>query len=166
MIVDRNQKEKSPKEISWRTLFVEGDYVKSFTSIIGLLKNLSTCEILLLYYLVNEMDNGNIVQNTKKLKESFNKFAARKPYSDTSLNRAFKKLADEKILIRLNQRVRGMYKVNPLYFFRGDNESRIKEIRIDLEARDVNIISRYRAETFDRDKALKQMKEKKKKITK
>lgn len=151
------------KAIRWVTSIVEGSFTKRYHNTLALLSGLSPCAMYLLNYLTEKMDEDNVVVNSTELKKGFNKAIKEgnpKGYSDTAINRAFKEMTNVNFLIKL-KRVRGKYRVNPLYFFNGDENARKKMVRHDFEQSVVGLAARYRSLTFDEDMARKKLKEKK-----
>lgn len=150
---DRANDKKGFKAVKWVTGHVEGDYVKNYNGLVSLLTGTTSNGNYLLNYLVKVMDDRNRVRNTTELKKKyrqFNKKNGGKIYSDTSINRAFKELSDKNILYKL-KRLRGLYRVNPQFFSKNDEDTRIKLIRYDLEKKEFYAINTMRALTYDAD---------------
>lgn len=153
----------TPKQVAldWATATVPSDCTSVYSGLLLHLKHLTLAEIQLLFYLVQIMDEKNIVRNSTELKKNFNR-TTKSSYSDTTINRGFKKLTELKILITLPRRKRGMYRVNPKHFFKGSATKRIRELRYDFEQKAIPHNLQYRAATFDTDMARKAMIKKKK----
>ena len=95
---------------------------------------LSKSERILLDFLVEEMDDHNHVSNTYQIRNKINGMLKKmgcEQYADNTFQKGFKKLTETTLLIK--KKGRGLYQVNPLYFFIGSEEQRQKEIRKNLE---------------------------------
>ena len=147
------------KAVHWVKKTVTGRQAKFYHGLLILLPELSASDMLLMHHLADVMDEGSLVRNTTELKRNFKRLIKKK-YSDTTINRSFMSLAERKIIIKLNKRRRGLYKVNPQYIFRGSEIERKKSITRDLENSCKPLINRYRQETFDYDMARKKLKKK------
>ena len=121
---DRERDKPDFRAVKWVTKYVEGDYVKCYCNVVGVLVGLNPCATSLLFYLNTIMNERNYVTNNKELKAGFNKAikdVRKKGFSDTAINRAFKLMVERKVLYRLHKK-RGLYKVNPKHFFSGGTD--------------------------------------------
>ena len=143
MVKDRENSTKDYFALDWVTATVEGSFIKRYCGMLSLLTGLKPCARNLLDYVVEAMDDDNLIDNTANLKTQFNK-KSEKSYSETSIDRAFKELTEKRILIKSKRRGRGKYKVNPKYFFKGNEENRIKSIRFELEKPIKAVVDKYR----------------------
>ncbi len=153
LVRDRDGDKPDFRAVRWVSKYVEGSYFKCFCNIVAVLVGLNPCATSLLFFLTTQMNERNYVRNTTELKQKFNdaiKDVRSKGFSDTAINRAFKLMTERKVLYRLHKK-RGLYKVNPLYFFYGEKEERIREIRIDMERANIKLINAYRADTYEAD---------------
>lgn len=84
-------------------------------------------------FAVNEMDKDNLITNGAIFKKDLNKLMSihGKPLSDNTVNKAFAELNREDLLLKTGRR--GLYRVNPIYFFKGTEDERLKAIRIEAE---------------------------------
>ena len=156
----QNPKTPDIRSIRWASKYVEGNHTKVYANVIGLLAGLNPCAIMLLIYLIDVIDKRNYVRNTTELKNGFRaaiKKERAQGFSDTAINRAFKLMTEKKVLYRLHKK-RGLYKVNPLYFFKGDEQERVAEIRIDLQRKNIRYINNHLAATYDEDMERKKAK--------
>ena len=114
---------------------IETSYVKRYRSYIYALLNLKLSHIHTIECLVDFMDNDNMVTTNKVTRDKIIKtyYTLSKGeinYSDATIKSAVKKLVDENLLIK---KQRGVYTVNPYYFFKGSEYNREKLIRIILQ---------------------------------
>jgi len=113
---------------------VETTFFKRYYNSIWLLMQLSKSERILLDFLVEKMDDFNYVSNTKQLRNTINKTLCKigfEAYADNTFHKGFKSLTELSLIIK--KQGRGLYQVNPLYFFVGTEEERQQEIRKNLE---------------------------------
>ena len=106
---------------------------------------LSKSERILLDFLVEEMDNQNYISNTYQLRNKINNMLVKmdcKPYAKGTFQKGFNKLTKTTLLHK--KEGRGLYQVNPLYFFIGSEEDRQKEIRKNLEKINIDPINKKR----------------------
>jgi aromatic ring-opening dioxygenase LigB subunit len=83
-----------------------------------LISQLSKNERLFLDYLFEIMDKENLVTNDYRTKKNYNKFLLTfdlNPIALSSINKTFSALAKSKLAIPIS---RGVYQINPLYFFK------------------------------------------------
>jgi Firmicute plasmid replication protein (RepL) len=108
---------------------------KRFHNCIYLLAGLPGCARDLMDYLAEIMDEKNIVRNDSTMREAFINFMKeitnnQVSYKDSTVNTNFNLLAERKLLIRKGK---GVYMVNPEYFYKGDDKNRINSIKLLLE---------------------------------
>ena len=139
---------------------VDTDFVKMYESVIATLLRLPDCPANLITYLSHKMTEENVVHHNKFTRENFNKFiyklwydqykedgvanphekATARQYSDHTIKKAFSTLTDKGLLI---PQTRGMFVVNPEYFFKKSDKARLEKIKVVLEmksgVRDVNM---------------------------
>lgn len=94
----------------------------------------SSCRDLL-DYLCERMDENNMVHSNKAIREDFVDFistitSGSVVYSDVTVKKAFATLSYKSLLL---PRTRGSYQVNPEFFFRREEEERLRQIRLVLE---------------------------------
>ena len=80
----------------------------------------------LLDYLVEKMSDLNEVENSPLRRASFIQFMKKNcsvSYSDHTVHKSFQKLRQAGLLIRV--KMRGVYAINPMCFFRGPEKKRI-----------------------------------------
>lgn len=112
------------------------NHVKRYNSALMVLMGISGCELHLIEWLSANMTESGYVHNNEVTRSGFISFHNRhkrkdnKPYSDHSVIKAFKNLQKSGLLI---PEVRGVYSVNPDYYFKGDESDRIKSIRLVME---------------------------------
>lgn len=144
----------------FRDAKIDTEFVKMYESVITTLLRLPDCPANLITYLSHKMTEENVVHHNKFTRESFNKFiyklwydeykqngvenaheeATAKQYSDHTIKKAFSVLTDKGLLI---PQTRGMFVVNPEYFFKKSDKDRLDKIKVVLEmksgVRDVNM---------------------------
>ncbi len=134
----------------WLTVDVEGKSTKRYHNTIGILVQLSKCARILLDFLVEEMDDKNLVSNNNLFKKEFNqiiKVTGQKPYTSVTINKAFSELTDKNILNPIYKK-KGTYQVDPVFYFKGTEKNREKLIRKNLERPNIKEINKIRREHF------------------
>lgn len=128
--IDPNASEQLERPaIKWYTMKVEKNYTKKYHCALASLMILSGSARAVLDVAVEVMDKDNLVTNSASFKDDVNRLVSihGKPFSDNTINKAFAELSREDFLIKGKKR--GLYKVNPVYYFKGTEEERIKAIR-------------------------------------
>jgi hypothetical protein len=114
---------------------------------------LAKSDRILLDFIVEEMDDCNFISNTFQLRNKINLCLAKMgfpPYADNTFQKCFKNLTELSLVIK--KKGRGYYQVNPLYFFKGTEEDRQKEIRKNLEELNKTPINKLRREELKKRK--------------
>ena len=114
---------------------------------------LSRAERVLLDFVVEEMDDWNYFTNSIQLRSKLNFLLDRigqETYADSTVQKCLKTLTDLTLLEKCNGR--GVYQVNPLYFFKGTEEERQKMIRKNLEAPNIIPINKERHQILSKKK--------------
>lgn len=116
------------------------NYTKRYHNCIFLLARLNQCSRDLIDWLTEQMDENNIIYSNIIVRKKFIDFIAsitgkdneddRVIYSDNTIKAAFKTLSDKGLLI---SKSKGVFLVNPEYFFKGDEKDRINKIVLKLE---------------------------------
>lgn len=129
---------------------VNDNFVKTYQDALAIILCLPDCASSLIQYLASKMSEENIVHHNKFTRENFNKYiysiwlkhfkeqgeddahemAQEKTYKDNTIKKSFATLTEKKLLI---PKTRGMYIVNPEYFFKKGEEARYKKIKMTLE---------------------------------
>jgi hypothetical protein len=107
---------------------------------------LSKAERLLLDFITEFMDEDNIIHNNAITRDNFNKLLKRisfPEYSQSTLNKCFSGLAKHHLIYKTKGK-RGAYKVEPLYFFKGSQEDRVKMVRDKVEELNKIPINKHR----------------------
>ena len=107
------------------------DHSRRYHNCIGILAQLEKCARLLLDYLVENMDSGNVVTSNKYMRSRFIEFIGqcsfgKVSYGDSTVEKAFKELRSHNLIIK---KTRGVFMVNPEYFMKNDDRTREKMIR-------------------------------------
>ncbi len=95
---------------------------------------LSKSERVFIDFLTEEMDENNFVSNTKLTRMRFNDLIKKigcDTYSESTIHKCFTGLTNNNLLIK--KKGRGLYRVSPLFFFKGSEEDRAKLVRAELE---------------------------------
>lgn len=109
---------------------------KRYNSAMCLLMGISGCPHHLIDWISGSTGDQGFVNNNSITRESFISFHAKhskgnnKTYGHDAVNKAFKRLSDDGFLIPISK---GVYKVNPMMYFAGDEDDRIKSIRMMME---------------------------------
>jgi hypothetical protein len=93
-------------------------HTKRFHNCIGLMARLSKCARILLDFITERMDEENLIENNATFKTEFNRLLLQTgnvAYSENMINRAFTELSKHHLIDK--QKRRGLYKINPLFFF-------------------------------------------------
>lgn len=127
-----SSKELGFPKAKWYNAKVEKNYIKRYHCSLSTLIKLSKSARVVLDVSVQFMSETNEVANNSVFKAHINRIVSihAKPFSENTINKAFVELTKEGFLSKSK---RGVYKVNPLYFYNGTEENRLKEIRKDLE---------------------------------
>lgn len=105
---------------------------KRYHNCIYLLFNLANSTRNLLDYLCENMDENNMIRSDIYIINNFIEFISKVTkgkvnYSVNTVKSSFMKLKKKGLLIQLS---RGMFKVNPKFFFRGDEKDRLNQIKL------------------------------------
>jgi len=134
---------------------IEQEYVKRYHTVFAILAGLSPCARDLMEYLVNTMNEDNIVTTNEYTRGNFLSVLKSATltssgdfvtYSDSNVKKAIQTLVDRNCLIKKG---RGIYIVNPEIYFnpRGTQRDRMDSIKMILEfkagTRDVNMQTLY-----------------------
>ena len=124
---------------------VDITFTKRYYNSILLLMKLTRAERILLDFITEEMDDHNYITNSVQIRTKFNtllKKIGQKTYTDNTIHRCFSGIVDTELMRKMKGR--GMYQVNPLFFFKGTEEQRQKVIRKQLEELNKVAINKYR----------------------
>lgn len=111
-------------------------HVKRFNNALMLLAGIDGCEKNLMDWLADNMSEKNYVSNNEITRRSFIAFHEKygkgntKKYSDKTVSIAFQRLSSAEFLIPVT---RGVFLVNPMYYYAGDDASRINAIKMVME---------------------------------
>ena len=117
------------------TVTIEIGCVKRYYTSMHKSEKLSRAERVMLDFVTENMDIQNIIYNNPTTHVKFNKLAKKlgiTPYSKSTIHKCFSALAKETLIYQV-KKTRGMYCVNPLYYFKGSEEEREIAIRTMLE---------------------------------
>lgn len=112
---------------------VTKSHIKRYRNCLITLMGISGCPRNLLDYLVDNMSENNIVGNNSMTRNGFMDSCIKAGitvYSDNTIKEGFKELSKLGLLLPLQ---RGFYAVNPQYFFSGEENDRVKMIKLTLE---------------------------------
>ena len=115
-------------------MLVETAFVKRYFWSSHLLMKLSKAERVFIDFLTEEMDENNYVSNSKLTRMRFNALIKKigcETYSESTIHKCFSGLTKNNLLIK--KKGRGLYRVSPLFFFKGSEEDRAKVVRAELE---------------------------------
>lgn len=115
--------------------------VKRYYNCIYLLAGLKPSARNLMDFIVEEMDEENLIHNNAYTRLKFISFMKEitfdgeeaTEYKEPTVREGFQRLSKAGLIKPL---MKGLYKVNPLYFFKGDDEKRIAEIVLELKMDD------------------------------
>lgn len=109
-------------------------------------EKLSRAERLMLDFITEKMNLKNIVYNNPDTHVQFNKLNKKlgiSPYSSSTIHKCFSALSKQTLIYKV-QGKRGMYKVNPIYYYKGSEEDREGDIRKMLEEPFMKELEGYR----------------------
>jgi hypothetical protein len=126
---------------------VEIEFTKRYYRSINLLMQLTRTERILLDFITEEMNEENYVTNSISVRKKLNyllKNAGQEPFTDNTVSRCFSGLCKINLIVKVKGR--GLYQVNPLFYFKGSEEERQRVIRKKLEHINKIPINKYRQE--------------------
>ena len=113
-------------DIKFRNIMVGLEYTKLYNEGIIKVHLLSPCANLLLFFLADRMDEKGVIYSNKSVREDFAEYSAKalksSGYTDGTIVVALTELRKEEFLIEMG---RGVMWINPIYLWRGDEESRV-----------------------------------------
>lgn len=115
---------------------VSSSHYKRYYNTLCVLAGVGGCARNMLDYCCERMDNNNIIPSNSEFRRQFiqdvNKWTdGDLIYTDASVKRAIYVLTQKELLLKTQKR--GSLKVNPEYFFKGSEVSRINNISMILE---------------------------------
>lgn len=93
------------------------------------------------------MDDDNFISNSPQIRNKFNNMLSsigQETYSTSTIHKCFGGLAEHNLITKM--KVRGLFQVSPLFFYKGSEEAREKLIRNNLEEINKIPINKYRKE--------------------
>ena len=115
---------------------------KRFHNCLYLILGLGRLERVLMDWVSEEMDKDNMVRNDFYNRKNFIDFISniemdgkKNTYIDSSVNTAFSMLQKSGLLISVSK---GVYKVNPKYYWNGTDKDRVNQIMVNLEFASAN----------------------------
>ena len=115
------------------------DFVKRYYNTFAVLAGLNPCSRDLMEYLVEIMNDDNVVMSNEYTRDNFLaelKTITMQPdntyveYSGSNIKKAYQSLTERGCLIKIK---RGIYKVNPEIYFKKSETSRMESIKVILE---------------------------------
>ena len=108
--------------------------VKRYRGALMLLMGIDGCEKNLMEWIEDNMTAGNYIANNLMTRRNFaafhKQYSKSKEYADKTISIAFQRLAECGLLVFVT---RGNYMVNPMFFYAGDEDSRISAIKMVME---------------------------------
>ena len=118
---------------------INQDFVRVYYSTFAILAGLNPCSRDLMDYLLETMNDDNMVMSNEYSRDNFLeelKQNTMQPdgtfieYSDSNIKKAYQLLTERRCLIKIK---RGVYKVNPEYYFKKSEVKRLASIKLLLE---------------------------------
>ncbi len=114
---------------------VQMSCTKRYYNCLYLLAGLSPCARNLMDFLAERMDENNLIRSDTLVRTQFIEFFETITqgdviYKDSTVKAAFQLLSQKGLIILQSK---GVFKVNPKYFFNGDDKDRIKEIVMQIK---------------------------------
>lgn len=126
---------------------IECAFVKRYFASRVLLIKLSRSERIFLDFITEEMDDDNFISNSPQIRNKFNDMLSsigQDKYSTSTIHKCFGGLVEHNLITKM--KVRGLFQVSPLFFYKGSEEAREKLIRKNLEEINKIPINKYRKE--------------------
>lgn len=130
--VDWDKSSDEFKVPKWKSQKITSAYIKTYQEALPFLYELSGTERLVLDFALFRMDIDNFTTNDSSFKKDLNDFQD-VCISSNTINKSFSKLCASGVFLKNDSFGRGLYQVNPLFFFKGTEQSRVKWIRRILE---------------------------------
>lgn len=124
------------REFSYDYVSASVRNTKRFSSALMLLMGVNGCDLHLIDWLAENMTDKGYVSNNELTRRGFIAFHAKhkgssnKTYGDGTVKKAFSNLVEASLLVPV---VRGVFQVNPLYFYSGEDADRMKSIKLMME---------------------------------
>lgn len=132
---------------------VNTEFIKQYKGALYKLHTLSSCARTLMDYLIENSGDSGVINSNKYTRDNFNKeyvkiwtqyyieseglekfeakkLAQEKKFKDNTVAHAFTQLCKRGLLIQIQ---RGVYNINPEYFFKKSERERLDEIKLILE---------------------------------
>lgn len=129
-------KDKSTDEeivLSYRSILVSNTPVKHYGSCLNILIGLSKNTRALLDFILVNMSEENYIHNNNQLKSRFKEIFVKADIKvnlkDNTINKAFTELKNHKLILKPYKSARGLYRINPQFFWKGTEKDRIRLIR-------------------------------------
>jgi len=117
-------------DIKARRKMVGVVYTKMYNEAVMKVCALSPCAKLLLFFLADRMDDRGVIYSNKDVREEFATYSTDalegRGYTDGTIVIAFTELRKKEFLIEMG---RGVMWINPIYIWRGDEESRVQALQ-------------------------------------
>jgi len=118
--------------------FISADvkFTRRYNSVVCLIMGITGCGMHLMEWLSGNMTENGFINNNAITRKTFADFhskhkgKANKSYGDDAINKAFRQLSDVGFLVSM---IKGVYKINPLYYFVEDDSKRISSIKYIME---------------------------------
>lgn len=129
-------KKADVKEYDYEVFKAETLHTKRFNAAVCLVMGINGCAHHLIDYLSNNAGESGYVNNNPITRQAFIDFHKRhkgnsnKPYSMSAVEKAFIQLSSKDFLIPI---IKGVFKVNPVLYFNGESDERVKKIKMMLE---------------------------------
>lgn len=135
-IIDHETGEVIKENINYKRILLKTkeDFFYTYSSVIGLYKDLSGAEIKILSWLMLNQSNlgNNLIIINKYVKE---KISIDMGISIYTVKNSVKPLVEKGFLIKEGSMRSGTYLINPEYYWKGDYASRTKTLRLMLEVK-------------------------------
>lgn len=118
--------------------FISADVkcTRRYNSVMCLIMGVTGCGMHLMEWLAGRMTDNGFVNNNAITRKGFRDFHAKhkgnnnKSYGDDAINKAFRQLCDVDFLVFV---IKGVYRINPMYYFVEDDSDRISSIKYIME---------------------------------
>lgn len=120
------------KTIVYSTENINTEFTKYYKGASDLVLLTNGCARYLVDYICNNITDTHLVRNDVQAREAFTQYTKKYnvTYADSSIYAGFKQLVELDILVQLRK---GLYIINPVYFYKGNEQDRLECVKKILE---------------------------------
>lgn len=120
------------KTVIYSTKSVNTEFIKYYKGASDLVLLTNGCARYLVDYICNNVTDTHLIRNDVQARALFAEYMKKykTTYAESSIYAAFKQLVELDILIQLRK---GLYIINPVYFYKGNEQDRLECVKKILE---------------------------------